>query len=447
MPRGHSGAPDMNIAPRKTEKSVLHRQPVSDQIEPTSGVIRDVLLVDESRLQRRILSAALKRDGFDVWEAGSAEEALEICAKHMPDLVLADWILPDRDGYDFCEAFRGIPTEYYRYFVILTAKSEKDQVVQALKQGADDFLLKPVDAHELRARMSAAERILRMQRELTQKHQMIADTLSELQRAQDMIDRDLQAAKRFQESLVRDRIVTFERGRLSLMLESSGHVGGDLVGHYPIDQDRIGMFAIDVSGHGISSALMTARLAGYLSSTALDQNIALIPALGGGYDALPPHQVIEQLNSLFLDEIETEHYFTMVLAEVHLKSGLVRMAQAGHPHPLVQRANGSVENHGPGGLPVGLVPGADYVEFELTLDPGDRLLILSDGPIECPNEDGELLDDLGLESLLLDLADLTGDAFLENFHWRLQEYAGANPIPDDVSGVLLEFNADPVSPD
>lgn len=405
-----------------------------------TGVIRRVLLVDESRLQRRILSASLKRDGFEVEEADSASEALATCQANMPDLILSDWILPDMEAEAFCAAFRELPSEHYGFFVVLTAKSERDRVVKALEHGVDDFLLKPVDAHELRARMSAAERISRMQRELTQKHRVIAETLSELQTVHELVDRDLQAAKRFQESLVRERVIPFSNGRVSLLLQSSGHVGGDLVGHYRIDATRIGLFAIDVSGHGISSALMTARLAGYLSATSRDQNIALIPSPNGGYDALPPHQVIEQLNSLFLDEIETEHYFTMVLAEVDLTSGRVRMAQAGHPHPLVQRADHSIEQHGAGGLPVGLVPGAEYNEIELTLSAGDRLLILSDGPIECPNETGQMLDDAGLAAMITELADERGEDFLESFLWRLQEFAGENPIPDDVSGVLLEFD-------
>lgn len=424
---------------------MLKAQIKSETHAVQTDAIRRVLLVDESRLQRRILSASLKRDGFEVDEADSATEALEVCKRQMPDLVLSDWGLADMQALEFCTAFRALPSDHYSFFVVLTVKSERDSVVKALEHGVDDFLLKPVDANELRARMTAAERISRMQRELSEKHRLITETLSELQAVHELVDKDLQAAKRFQESLVRERVVPFSKGRVSLMLQSSGHVGGDLVGHYRIDESRMGLFSIDVSGHGISSALMTARLAGYLSATSREQNIALIPSASGGYDALPPHQVIEQLNSLFLDEIETEHYFTMVLAEVDLDSGKVRLAQAGHPYPLVQRADRAVEKHGQGGLHVGLIPGAEYREFELTLGAGDRLLILSDGPIECPDESGQMLDDAGLEAMISDLAEERGEEFLQSFLWRLQEFAGEMPIPDDVSGVLLEFDPPPTS--
>ncbi len=74
--------------------------------------------------------------------------------------------------------------------------------------------------------------------------------------------------------------------------------------------------------------------------------------------------------------METEHYFTMLLAVVDLQSGVVEIAQAGHPHPLVLRASGTIEEIGAGGLPVGLIEDAKFDDFETTLSAGERLLIL-----------------------------------------------------------------------
>ncbi|MEX0370910.1 MAG: PP2C family protein-serine/threonine phosphatase, partial [Tateyamaria sp.] len=314
-----------------------------------------VLIVDDSRLQRRILSSSVKRWGFDVQEAASAEEAIELCKDVYPDLVLSDWMMPGMNGLEFCDAFRALSGDRYGYFILLTSKSEKNEVAMGLEAGADDFVTKPVDANELRARMAAGERILHMQRELTEKNRLITDTLDELQRLYDSLDSDLLEAKKLQESLVRERFKSFDTGDLSLMLRSSGHVGGDLVGFFPAQQGHLGLFSIDVSGHGISSALMTARLAGYLSAAAPDQNVALHRETDGSYSFLPPEEVIETLNDLVLDEMETEHYFTLLLADVDLQSGHVRMAQAGHPHAAVQRRDGRIEQDGPGGFPVGLM--------------------------------------------------------------------------------------------
>ena len=307
------------------------------------GVGRSILIVDDSKLQRKILTSLVKRWGFEVREAESGEQALEMCTFDQPDIVLNDWMMPGMNGLEFCHLFRNLANDEYGYFILLTSKGEKDEVTEGLRAGADDFLTKPINADELRARISAGERILDMQRELTEKNRMIGDTLDELQRVYDSLDSDLMEAKKLQESLIRERHKSFPAAELSLLLRSSGHVGGDLVGFYPAAENHLGLFAIDVSGHGVSSALMTARLAGYLSASALDQNVALERLEDGTYQSLPPSDVVEVLNNLVLDEMETEHYFTLLLLDVNLLTGKMILAQAGQPHPAVQRADGSVE--------------------------------------------------------------------------------------------------------
>ncbi|MEM6372077.1 MAG: SpoIIE family protein phosphatase [Pseudomonadota bacterium] len=403
-------------------------------------VLQKVLVVDDSKLQRKILCSSVKRWGFEVFEAASGEEALRIAADIEPDLVLSDWMMPGMNGLEFCDAFRKQSGDKYGYFILLTSKSEKNDIAMGLEAGADDFVTKPVDANELRARITAGERILHMQRELTRKNDLISETLDELQRIYNSLDSDLLEAKKLQQSLIRERNKSFETGDVSLMLRSSGHVGGDLVGFFPAGHRHLGLFSIDVSGHGISSALMTARLAGYLSAAAPDQNVALQRMDDNSYAFLPPEIVIETLNDLVLDEMETEHYFTLLLADVDLETGHVRMAQAGHPHPAVQRADGTIEQEGPGGFPVGLMSGISFSQFETTLHPGDRLLLLSDGVTECPNTEGDMLEEQGLEAIMRDLADVSGAPFFEALLWRMGEFAGNQSFPDDVSGILFEYH-------
>lgn len=399
-----------------------------------------VLIVDDSKLHRRILSSSVKRWGFKVFEAASGEEAIKICDSIAPDIVISDWMMPGMNGLEFCDAFRMITTDRYGYFILLSSKGEKNEVAMGLEAGADDFLTKPVDANELRARIAAGERILRMQRELTEKNRLITDTLSELQRLYVSLDNDLLEAKKLQQSLVKDKYKSFVTGEVSLLLQSSGHVGGDLVGYFPAGENHLGLFSLDVSGHGISSALMTARLAGYLSAFAPDQNVALTRAADGAYNFLPPERVIAALNELVLDEMETEHYFTLMLADVNLATGHVRMSQAGHPHPAIQRADGRIEQNGPGGFPVGLLPGISFTQFEAQLEPGDRLFLLSDGITECPAKDGNMLEEAGLGRLLTELKDTTGPAVFEAMLRKLANFSGTQDFPDDVSGVLFEYH-------
>ncbi len=398
-----------------------------------------VLVVDDSRLQRRILTASLKRWGFDVAEAGSGPEALEICAQTPPDFVISDWMMPGMDGPEFCQAFRAMDRETYGYFILLTSKSEAVDVAQGLDAGADDFLTKPVSGDELRARLKAGERILRMEQELVDKNHLLSSTLNELQTVYDSLDSDLVEARKLQQSLVKERFRSFGNSQVSLLLRPSGHVGGDLVGFFPINASRVALFSIDVSGHGVTSALMTARLAGFLSGSSADQNVALFEGEFGIYDAHPPEMVAARLNELILDEIQTETYFTLLFAEIDLVSGQGMLVQAGHPHPAIQRASGEIEFIGEGGLPVGLVPGAGYQRVGFELGKGDRLFIVSDGVTECETPDGRMFDEDGIRQTMSKNHTLTGPAFLEALTWNLHSHAGEKEFTDDVSAVLFEF--------
>jgi len=408
--------------------------------DANSSKMKLVLVVDDSRLQRRILAKSLVKWGFEVEEAESGEAAIAFCKSRRPDLILSDWMMPGMSGLEFCRAFRELSDGHYAYFILLTSKSEKEEVARGLDSGADDFLTKPVDNNELRARITAGERILHMQRELSENNRLISDTLDELQRVYDSLDKDLLEAKKLQQSLLRERHKTFDQGTLSLMLRSSGHVGGDLVGFFPAGLGQLGLFAIDVSGHGISSALMTARLAGYLSATAPDQNVALERKPDGRYAARPTSEVIATLNDLVLNEMETEHYFTLMLAVVDLNTGRVTIGQAGHPHPAIQRRDGSIVQTGTGGFPVGLLSGISFEQFDVQLESGDRLLILSDGVTECPDPAGQLLGEDGLERIMVKLRDVKGTALLEALIWELTDFAGGADFPDDVSGILFEYS-------
>ncbi|NNE52232.1 MAG: SpoIIE family protein phosphatase [Sulfitobacter sp.] len=410
---------------------------------PREGAGRLVLVVDDSRMQRRLLVKLLLRWGFDVIEAEDGNEALSLCRTHRPDIILSDWVMPGLSGPEFCAAFRRLSGSRYAYFILLTSKSEKDEVAEGLDSGADDFLVKPVNGSELRARITAGERIIEMQRALTETNRKMADTLAELRRVYDSLDKDLQEARDLQQSLIRERFRAFDVGNLSLVLRSSGHVGGDLVGFFPVDGRHLGLFGIDVSGHGISSALMTARLAGYLTAGTPDHNIALGRDADDRVVPRPPSEVVTELNELVLGEMETEHYFTLMLAFLDMQTGLVTLSQAGHPHPIIQRANGLVEQEGPGGLPVGLVEGARYEAFEIQLEPGDRLMILSDGVTECPDRAGNLLGEQGLERIIVRLRDIRDTAFLEALIWELARFAGSEEFPDDVSALVFDYKGPP----
>lgn len=402
-------------------------------------VPRRVLVVDDSMAQRRVLSLSLMRQGYQVMEAATGEEALALCGHTAFDFILSDWVMPGLSGPDFCRAFRALPQESYGYFILLTSKSEKGEVAHGLDLGADDFLTKPVNADELHARLRAGERILGMQRELVEKNRLIGRTLAELQKVYDSLDRDLIEARRLQQTMVRERHRNFGRGAASILLKPSGHVGGDLAGFFEISARRVALYSVDVSGHGVASAMMTARLAGHLSGASPDQNMALSGGGDGRQGAWPPEMVAARFNRMMLEDMQVEQYFTMAYAEVDLESGRVQLVQAGHPHPLIIRAGGAIERLGQGGLPIGLLPDVVFDRVEARLAPGDRLFLLSDGVTECPAPDGTELGPEGLEVFLRRNADLEDRALLETLVWELHAHTGGGDFPDDVSGVLFRY--------
>ncbi|MDT0681500.1 SpoIIE family protein phosphatase [Roseicyclus sp. F158] len=397
-----------------------------------------VLVVDDDPIQRRILSSMLTRWGYEVREAGSGEAALELCDAKAPDIVVSDWMMPGMDGTELCRRFRAREGVSYGYFVLLTSKTETLDVAEGLDAGADDFLLKPVEATELRARLNAGHRILEMERELTRKNAQLERTLAEFQALNKALDDDLIEAKRLQQSLVTERYREFGTSTVSLLLRPSGHVGGDLVGVFPTGPGCIGLFAIDVAGHGVTSALMTARLAGYLSETATDHNIAMLQDENGRLKGRPPGEVATLLNSIVLRDLQTEIYFTFLYAEIERASGALRFVQAGHPHPAILRAGGEIEFIGDGGIPVGLLPDADFSESSAHLEPGDRLLLMSDGMTEREDASGMPLEEEGIAGLIRRNAALTGTSFLEALYRDLSEI-GKGDFADDVSAVLFEF--------
>ncbi len=406
-------------------------------------VIRRVLIIDDSRLQRRLLAFSLAKWGFHVETAASGEEGLELSRDGDFDLIICDWMMPGMTGPEFCRLFRQEGCGRYVYVIILTSKSEKGEIATGLESGADDFITKPVSGEELRARINAAARILGNERTLSQRNAEISAAYAEIKTLYAAVDRDLGEARKLQHSLLRERNLDLGSARASLILRSCGHVGGDLVGHFHIGDSAVGLFALDVSGHGIASALLTARLAGYLSNGTPDQNIALRKDATGAFIARPLADVAHLFNRMMLEDVETEHYFTMILAYVDLSSGRIDILQAGHPHPMVQRVNGDIELIGAGGMPVGLIADPVFDVSMVQLRPGDRFLVASDGITECADTSGAFLGEEGLGDILHNNAHLRGETFFQALLWDLAAFSDREEMEDDVSGVLLEYDGVP----
>lgn len=397
-----------------------------------------VLVVDDSGAQRRLLAVYLSRWGYDMIEAASGEEALRICMETRVDLVICDWEMTGMSGVDFCRSFRVLPRDGYGYVILLTSRSDRAAIAKGLDAGADDFAAKPPSADELRARLRVGVRIISMQNELLHKNRVVGRMLIELRGLYDALDRDLIEARKLQQMLVRDRLRDFGTARMALLMRASGHVGGDLVGSFRIDDESVALYSVDVSGHGVASAMMAARISAHLSGGP-EQNIAFGARPDGGRAIRSPAELAAVFNRFLLEEIRVDQYFTMVFAEVNIRSGRGRLVQAGHPHPLLVGRDGTVRRLGHGGLPIGLVADADWQDESFALAPGERLFLVTDGMTECPGRDGGELGAAGMTALIARFADLPAGEFLEAIVWALARHAGSEEFPDDVSGLVLDY--------
>jgi DNA-binding response OmpR family regulator len=137
--------------------------------EATHAEDMHVLVVDDSSVYRKLIADTLFYQPYMVHLAQTGNEALELFAELSPPIVITDWMLPDLSGLDICQRIRSDGTKPYTYIVLLTTMTEKEHVVKGLEAGADDYLTKPFDADELKARLGVARRIVGRYRELEAK--------------------------------------------------------------------------------------------------------------------------------------------------------------------------------------------------------------------------------------------------------------------------------------
>jgi two-component system cell cycle response regulator len=138
-----------------------------------------VLIAEDDSISRRMLEAFLVKWGYEVMVASGGEEAWGILqGNDSPRLAVLDWMMPGRDGIDICRSVRQRKGRAYIYIILLTARGQKEDIVEGLEAGADDYVTKPFDPYELRARLRAGRRIVELQEQLLQAREALRDQAS-----------------------------------------------------------------------------------------------------------------------------------------------------------------------------------------------------------------------------------------------------------------------------
>ena len=391
-----------------------------------------ILIVDDDADMRRLLLRTLQRWGYDVVPASDGVEAWERLQNEPISFVITDWTMPNLDGLGLCRRIREAKFARYIYVILLTAKNSKDELITGMEAGADDFLIKPFNAGELQVRIRAGERIVTLESNLEEQNK-------KLQEAYSRIREDLDAAVKMQRGLLPSSALTIPGFKFDWMFTPCHFVAGDIFNFFQLNEHQAGFYILDVAGHGIPAAMLSVTLSKVLSPIS-SQGSPLMRFIPDPphYDIATPAEAVHALNQLFQSEDDAMHYFTMVYGVVETRSARMLLTQAGHPSPIYQPRGAKAELLGTGGFPVGMLLDATYGELDLTLQPGDRLFLYSDGIPECTSKHGEHFSVDRLMTLLEEWRDRPLREVMAGMEHTLERWRGSNEFEDDITLLAIE---------
>ncbi|HVF65306.1 MAG TPA: SpoIIE family protein phosphatase [Casimicrobiaceae bacterium] len=380
-----------------------------------------LLVVDDNEDNREILAARLAQLGYtNVTLATGGREALELIERRPCDLVLLDVMMPAVGGIQVLEALRERKRLAQLPVIMVSAAAEQESVVRCIELGAEDYLQKPVNVTMLRARVAATleKRALR----------------EEARTRMVELGHDLAAARELQRGMVpldherEDSPVT-----LHFLLEPARELGGDLCDFLFTDGDTLWVGLGDVSGKGVAAAIFMARTWSVLRSIAGRAPRASI-------EDSDPGRVLMATNRELCKANEKSMFCSVFLARLHLATGVLEYANAGHLPPCLLRASGAIETLDVRpALPVGGMPETIYEARTTTLAPGDGLFVYSDGVTEATNAareqygDGRLVDDLRL------LVNARGRDVLDRIREKVREHCAGAPQADDLTALVMRW--------
>jgi sigma-B regulation protein RsbU (phosphoserine phosphatase) len=289
-----------------------------------------------------------------------------------------------------------------------------------MEAGADDFLTKPFEPGELRVRLRAGQRIIELERRLSQANRRMSA--------------ELKTAATIQQSLLPSRSTRWEGGSFAWSYKPCDELGGDILNVLPLGDRQVALYLLDVSGHGVSAALLSVALSRLLTTTAKASSLIREKhEEGDGYRVVPPAQVLSRLNEQFCRDLTGEKFFSIIYGVLDLHTHELCYASGGHHPALVLSDNGAVRKLAATGPLVGFWEDAAFDECRIRLAPGDRLLVYSDGVTDAINVAGQ---QFGIERLISAVQDSAAPSMqdsLDALMLQIEEWAHPDGLQDDVS--------------
>ncbi len=371
-----------------------------------------VLLVDDQRLVNAAIASMLRPEAdLELKWCGEGARALETAREYKPQVILQDLVLPDADGMDIVTAMRADPELKDIPLVVLSANDDAAVKAEAFSRGANDYLVKLPAGVELIARIRY--------------HARGYQALLERNAAYSRLHAELQEAAAYVRSILPPPITAPMSTAWTFIPSSS--LGGDAFSYHFLDDDHFALYVLDVCGHGVGSALLSVSALNALSAQALP-----------GIDFLAPDRVLEALNNAFPMERQNNLYFTIWYGVYELSTRTLTYAAAGHPPPILLAPGEAPQQLQGIGLPIGTFEGLDYDSFSISVPPGSKLYLYSDGVFEVEKKDnGGMLPFEEFIGILTGLKQQSCQERVDCIIESVQEVQGKLAFDDDCS--LVEF--------
>jgi len=371
-----------------------------------------ILIVDDNPANVEIFQMRLLANDYDIITATDGEMGLTMAREKHPDLILLDIMMPKMDGLEVCRRLKGDPSLPFMPIILVTAKSESKDVVAGLEAGGDEYLTKPVDHAALVARVKSMLRIKSL-------HDTVLEQSTQLKK-------QLKTATKIQ-SLFWPEIPEIEAGgHIWAVSVPATYVGGDLYDVIPLPDESLLAYVADVSDKGVPAALIMAALSTKIRSESRTQNEI--------------DELLASINNSLYNLISEEGFFaSIILVKYWPVSGKMQLALGGHLQPLwiVEEGIGNIPHLN--GISLGIMPNAHFEKKEITLSPGESILLFTDGLIEAENEGKELF---GNERLVRYIKEKKGTHIGKGLLDEIRKWRGNANVNDDLT--LLEIWRDQV---
>lgn len=378
-----------------------------------------LLVADDEQVIRRVLEMTFRRAGFEVTMAVDGLDALEKAAASPPDLVVLDVMMPRLDGLETLRRLRAEPALSAIPVILLTAKAQLGDRMAGFDRGADDYVAKPFEPAELVERIRA----LLKRTEASRLTRPLLDVLKTWGSEEGVawLGRDLEAARAIQSRLLPDVPPVLAGLDAGAVLEPAAAVGGDFFDVIALG-DRIAVAVGDVSGKGIAAALLMVMVRTLLREVART--------------APGPAEALSRLNTSLCREMPPDMFVTLVIVALDPgQPGTLVVASGGHPPPVIigLHTTTTVDARGP---LVGAFTDVVFSERALTLEPGQALILYTDGVAEATDVAGHALGVDGLAALARAHAQLTAPALARAIADGIRRAEGRR-VHDDLTLFVL----------